>query len=71
MSALPIETQPYDGQRLDDALGDNFTAETVADGLMVDCSGCGPFWVPDVEAAIACIEQHRARHNREQREVWV
>ena len=67
----PLAPTPLDEQRLDAHLGDNFTAEWVGDGFLIDCSGCDLLHADDIDDAIALIETHRDRHDRENREVWV
>lgn len=74
MTALhtPIEVQPYELHRLDDALGEQFHATALPDGsIEVDCSGCDTYVVDDIDAALALIDTHRERHDTESREVWV
>lgn len=68
MTTLDLEQPtPLDEQRLDAALGDNFRAEWVGDGFLVDCSGCDLLHADDIEAAVALIEHHRQLHNQEAR----
>lgn len=66
----PEEVQPYEGQRLDAALGNNFHAEHVGNTWFIDCPECGTFTADDIEEAVALIETHRTMHDTESRQVW-
>jgi len=64
----PLEVQPAQQARLDDALGDNFRALPLPDGsIEVDCSGCDRYVVDDIEQALALIDHHRQLHDQEAR----
>jgi len=64
----PIAATPLDDQRLDAAVGDNFRALPLPDGsIEVDCSGCQPHVVDDIEQALALIDHHRQLHDLEAR----
>ena len=61
------EPTGYELSRLEAALGENFTAEPIGDGWVIDCSGCGIHVVDDIDEAIALAEAHRKFHDQEAR----
>lgn len=64
-----FEPTAYELDRLDAALGENFTAEPIGDGWAIDCSGCQTHVVDDIDEALALIDHHRKLHDRENQEV--
>lgn len=64
----PIPLTPYELDRLDGEIGDNFRYQALPDGsIEIDCSGCDTHVVDDIDAALALITHHRQLHDQENR----